>query len=742
MRVILNNLAAVTISEEYFASPENKNRVKLLSSGATLMKADSVFKQNCQKSTYNMPMTTNLAIWYSLTGNKKKSLEISSNMSFENNMSLRVVAMMNKMNTSDELLTSPIAAKGPEPDVIAIGIKLLDKVTAINTEDGSTPESDPVTKALLRMIIGKADNIKKAVGQYHPAYGDMIKSLIVVYGNVDDSKTEEELTLQYLSVINHRTLQDFTFLSESEKEMYYQTRLPDFHSFIAYSLVRKRTNPAITRETYNNILLNKGLMLKSSTAMRLAILSSNNASLLKKYDDWIALQKEISVLYSTPVEMRKTDVSTLESKANGLERSLVSSSQDFSDYRKGFQITWNDVRTSLKEDEAAIEFTDFKKRERDGGDATIYCALIVRPGSENPEMIKLFEEQQLKTIIEKGGANNIMSVNDIYGTNNKQDSRLYNLIWKPLEQYLQGVKTVYLSPSGLLNKVSFPAICDGNSIFLCDKYHIELKGSTGNISQQNLFTQGNKPSALIYGGIQYTGSEKGSEVWTYLSGTKSEGEVVSGILKNGAIGVEYLTGNNATEDYFKQNAGKYNVLHLATHGFFFEDPNVIRLEEKKEAVEFGQISFRGASAGYGVNSFVNSENPLMRSGLILAGANDTWTKPEKTETEDGVLTAQEATQIDLRKCDLVVLSACETGLGDIKGNEGVYGLQRSLKIAGVRYIIMSLWQIPDKETVEFMASFYGNLVKTKDIKQAFYLSQKEMRGKYDPYYWGAFFLME
>jgi CHAT domain-containing protein len=166
------------------------------------------------------------------------------------------------------------------------------------------------------------------------------------------------------------------------------------------------------------------------------------------------------------------------------------------------------------------------------------------------------------------------------------------------------------------------------------------------------------------------------------------------------------------------------------------------VEEEKEIIEFGNIAFRGTTRAYGVTSFVNNENPLMRSGLVLAGANDVWVATEKDESDDGVLTAQEVTQIDMRKSDLVVLSACETGLGDIKGSEGVYGLQRALKMAGVKNIIMSLWEIPDRETVEFMDYFYTCLLETRDIREAFYKSQKEMRMKYDPYFWGAFVLTE
>ncbi|HLP72229.1 MAG TPA: CHAT domain-containing protein, partial [Bacteroidales bacterium] len=153
--------------------------------------------------------------------------------------------------------------------------------------------------------------------------------------------------------------------------------------------------------------------------------------------------------------------------------------------------------------------------------------------------------------------------------------------------------------------------------------------------------------------------------------------------------------------------------------------------------------FRGASrGGFGVSSFVNNSNPLMRSGLVLAGANDVWVKAEQASPDDGVLTAQEVTQIDMRKNNLVVLSACETGLGDIRGTEGVYGLQRALKMAGVRNIIMSLWQIPDKETVEFMGKFYEKFLAIKDVRQAFSEAQHEMRLNYNPYYWGAFVLME
>ncbi|MGB4205136.1 MAG: CHAT domain-containing protein [Bacteroidales bacterium] len=131
--------------------------------------------------------------------------------------------------------------------------------------------------------------------------------------------------------------------------------------------------------------------------------------------------------------------------------------------------------------------------------------------------------------------------------------------------------------------------------------------------------------------------------------------------------------------------------------------------------------------------------------ILFAGANRSWKGEENlgSNLEDGILTAYEASQIYLPNTQLVVLSACETGLGEIKGSEGVFGLQRAFKGAGAEYLLMSLWQVPDKETAEFMEQFYSKLFKTQDIEQSFKQTQKEMREKYkdEPFKWAAFVLV-
>ncbi|MCB8999355.1 MAG: CHAT domain-containing protein [Bacteroidales bacterium] len=743
--VLMNNKASVTLSEMYYASPEKKSRGKLLGCGQILLKADTLYEKNCvmpQPDGYDI--MSNISLWYKLTGDSKKSNEIMLAQSYQSGLSMQPISMITKMKVSAALAGFDNIEHNSvlEAQMIPVKIQVPDQMINEDQLRQNEQDQNASTRFLLNLIIGKGEKVKKTLGPYHYGYAALIKGITPLYKSIGSVEMEEDLMLEYLNILNHNILQDFTFLSESEKEMYMQTRLPDMYEFMAYALERKEKNPDIACNAYNLIIQNKGLMLKSSSAMRVSILQSHDPELIKTYDSWLALQKEISILYATPVDMRKEDLNALESKSVAMEKELVKKSQSFGEFRKDMQITWSDVRNQLKPGEAAIEFTNFTVRERDKGEQTYYCALLVKPNSVYPEMVKLFEETELSSLLGEESGNNAASITKLYGTRDKSDSRLYKLIWKPLETYLSDVKKVYIAPAGLLYKISFAALSPEVNTFLCDKYEIQLKGSTGTISSASSFLSGENLSALVFGGIKYSEEKDEEEVWSYLNGTKTEADAVVNILKRENIKVDYLSSESATETYLKKNAGNFELLHIATHGFFFPDPNEVRFAENDKTVEYGEVAFRGMNRGLGVNSFVNSTNPLMRSGLVFAGANDVWIKAEVNKEDDGVLTAMEVSQMDMHKTKIVVLSACETGLGDIKGSEGVYGLQRSFKMAGVRYILASLWQVPDKETVEFMENFYAQLMKTKDPREAFAETQNYMRQKYDPYFWAAFGLIE
>lgn len=229
--------------------------------------------------------------------------------------------------------------------------------------------------------------------------------------------------------------------------------------------------------------------------------------------------------------------------------------------------------------------------------------------------------------------------------------------------------------------------------------------------------------------------------WEELPATLKEINQIAGVFKSIEKEVHVIKGFEAREETFKHyfdfTKASPRIVHIATHGYFFND-----LKGNKNA---------SLASPLNLPAFMVSSQPMIRSGLIMAGANYAW-KTGKTILEngdDGILTAYEISQLNFANTELVVLSACETGLGDIIGNEGVYGLQRAFKIAGAKYILMSLWQVPDKLTSTLMITFYKKWLEVQEdghkrtIHEAFHEAQKELRELgLEPYHWAGFVLVE
>jgi len=336
---------------------------------------------------------------------------------------------------------------------------------------------------------------------------------------------------------------------------------------------------------------------------------------------------------------------------------------------------------------------------------------------------------------------------------------LYEIIWQPLEKELVGIKTLYFSPRGLLHRINLDAIPINEMETLADKYRLIELNSTRQLVIPNPVQIANN-EAVLFGGIrfeqdtvisnsepllasrsrgelsfEYVDSTLRGGSWNYLAFTEREVNSIEKIMQDAGIKTTLKKGFDAKEETFKNiganNSSSPRVLHIATHGYFFAD--------LKGNAKTSGLSDQKESA------FKISEHPMLRSGLIMAGGNAAWQGRRTTEgREDGILTAYEISQMNLSNTELLVLSACETGLGDIQGNEGVYGLQRAFKIAGAKYLIMGLWQVPDKQTSMLMTTFYKKWLEEKmSIPDAFHAAQKEMREiGLDPYQWAGFVLVE
>ncbi len=600
----------------------------------------------------------------------------------------------------------------------------------------------------LPLYLEALENNEKSLGKAHSSYAIRLNNLAGLYEII--GQYDKALPL-YLELNNNHFTQikrNFSVLSEQGKENFLKTLNKNIKSSTNFFVDYASQNPNTTEPLFDLELTLKGLVLQSGISVRNTILESKDSVALATYEEWQLYGNLVNKEYEKPIAKRNTSLKEWEEKKERAEMELSRLSTAFRDNQSITQLRWKDVKQNLSATEAAIEFLSYET----GPDSALvkhYAALVVRHNSDLPLLVKLNSEQQLKDLLSPPPGNPLEQVNHIYGSKKAPNIALYQAVWKPLEQALQGAKTVYYAPNGLLHKVSFAALSPASGTYLGEGYELRQVGSTGVVTRKKQHSISSTDRFLLAGGIQYNSDTTSIKFWSYLPGTLEESKGISNTLSSKKHPVKMLLGKEASEASFKQEAPKAEVLHIATHGYFFPDLEQEKEVLKKSAKAKGEVlAFRGDTEGWIGNSlyanwnFVQNSNPMRRSGLALSYANDVWTRGLGLESEDGVLTAQELSNVDLRKAKLVVLSACETGLGDIKGSEGVFGLQRGLKQAGAGSIIMSLWRVPDKETSEFMQVFYSNLLSMKEIRQAFVSTQKTMQKKYDPYYWAAFVLVE
>ncbi len=598
---------------------------------------------------------------------------------------------------------------------------------------------------------------EKVVGKDHPDYAECLNDLAVLYQDVGQFNKATPCFLE-LSTVNKRLLEKaMGHLSENELNNFIRLFSERQERTLYFAQVSRGQN--LAPACYDNSLFYKGFLLNA--ANRIKHMAMTDSSSKKKYDLLKSLERRLANEYSKPISERK-GVEELEDKANTLEKDLARTVAGFGEAMR--QVSWKEVQTSLKEGEAAIEYVHYKYHDKKATDSTMYAALILRKEMSAPVFIPLFEQRSLDSLLKSQNERKADYVNHLYTlsdrgaqTVNQPEKTLYELLWKPLAKELEGVRTVYYSPSGLLHRLNLGAIPINPEETLADRYNFMGMNST-----RQLVIPSTTPSAgnevVLYGGLRYEADTTENIVeptlasrsrgelsfgivdstlrgdnWNYLPGTEKEVKTISQIISGAGMHPVLKIDQKGNEAEFKKigsESSSPRILHIATHGYFFPDVANNKFRNQNNANE---------------SVFKMSEHPMLRSGLILSSGNAGWKGEKRLDgKEDGVLTAYEISQMNLSNTELVVLSACETGLGDIQGNEGVYGLQRAFKIAGVKYIIMSLWQVPDKQTSMLMTTFYKKWLEDKmTIPDAFHAAQKELRELgFDPYQWAGFVLIE
>jgi len=612
--------------------------------------------------------------------------------------------------------------------------------------------------------------VKQNYGKDHSHYGNVQMHLYLVYSAIGK---HSKILKTYYAIIENLTNEIqkmFLFMTEKEKENYLSQIIHSIDLFLSYFIKHIDEEPRLAAYALEIELLRNGLVLSSSMRMRSTILQTANEDAIRIFDDWLAIRNIIAKNHSLPQEERSVDFEDLENEANLLEQKLTRLSSSFSREHK-LAKSWVDVKRSLGKNEAAIQFSHFVIWEdKKWTDKEMYVAFVIHPDQEYPNMIPLFYKTELENIINRENLPDQQFISQLYRTirvstdyeTNRHGEELYKLLWQPLNSYLDDVKKVYFSPSGILHEISFAALPIDNGVLLSDKYDLV---QLSNISMKSIDSSeySSAPNSIaLFGGIDYDSDTEDliaianqfntdnksyklnrsyipdSKIrgtgWSYLPGTYSEVVAIKEIAVSYGADALLFTSSHAAEEAFKSLAGfdSPDVLHIATHGFFFPDPS-----RDNSLYDNHLIG--------GIEGVVRaSDNPLFRSGLVFAGANHAWVGHEiPNNLEDGILTAFEVSNLFFPTTKLAVLSACETGLGEIKGSEGVFGLQRAFKMAGVEYLLMSLWKVPDKETSEFMQLFYEAWFSGNSIEEAFWMAQDQMKSRYrdDPFKWAAFVLI-
>lgn len=587
----------------------------------------------------------------------------------------------------------------------------------------------------------------RLLGPHHPQYLTAFSNIAQTAFEAGEYKRATDCMATLFEATRENMRSDFAFLTGRERTAYWQQQQTAIGNIFALGAgkVERQTAELI----YDASLLNKGLLLTTSLELERIVREAEDPELTARFEELGRLHARLTRLRAAAEESASDGAAggtaviaadSLQRTIASLERDMQARSRAYGDYTAHTAIGWQQVRDRLGPDDTAVEIVSYGYRTD-----TIYDALVLRREWKAPRHVRLFSAGEL---LRRNVSLRDMRLYD-------DPSMLSERLWKPLEPYLSAQGTVYFAPSGELYNVGIEYLPLDDSVRISDRYDLVRLTSTRELVRRSTLPSGR--TATLFGGLNYNASVDDMElyaatsgtrgsgarfrtpgargtVWSYLGGTRREVEQIERPLSERGYATSLITGEEGVEERFKVLSGRRTgLIHIATHGFYLP----------------AEPSARG-----GRQPSEDEQSALRRAGLVFAGANNAWLGRARVSDgiDDGILTAEEIAQLDLRGAALVVLSACQTGLGEVTG-EGVFGLQRAFKKAGAQTLVMSLWEVSDEATSVMMTQFYKHLGEGLSKRAAFRAAQRQVReqtflkdGKRrsgnDPYFWASFIMLD
>jgi len=643
--------------------------------------------------------------------------------------------------------------RGSEHPDTAIVLRVLAELYRVT---GRHAEAEPLYKRALEIR-------EKAYGKKHPAVALILKNLAFLYAATERHPESQNLFKRGISIDDLMRENVFLLFNEKQKISYMNQKEGSIHAFMTHTVKYMQSSSQSITDTFNAWLKWKGAVAEAQGRYMDAAMQSGDPEIKNKFAELTNIRREIAKMQlSKPdkgsFEDYRNRIAELQKQKETLEAELSRLSKDFALEKTIGKADVKNISEILPKDSAYIDFArikfyDFKTNKFD---KPKYLAFVLIPQKE-PE-VKLIEisdaedtEKHIKTYIQE--MNRIKTIGQIpdKAALDKAARAIYDIAIKPLEKYIKGRKQLFISPDGNLNLIPFEALVTPSNKYLMEEYTISyisagrdiIRFTDTNIAkgdaliiadpdydmglvERDKMTKEMKVAKTIRGGLS---KDVFNISFDRLPDTKQEADAIEKVLKNKKkLKVKNYQGKNAIEEMIF-SAETPKILHLATHGYFLND------EELKGSSETRGITIKLKEDFMAKDETINIENPMLRSGIVFSGVNASL----KAGRDEGMMSAEKILGLNLKGTDLVVLSACETGVGDVKNGEGVFGLKRAFILSGAKTLVMSLWSVPSAETTELMTDFYTLLADGKPKAEALRQAKLNMMmKKQNPFYWGAF----
>ena len=580
-----------------------------------------------------------------------------------------------------------------------------------------------------------AEGMKMLHGENSDDYIDAVYYLANAEGfadHIDDACKHYTFSIEKTKKQIQEKLPYYTAI---EREIYWNSKADMLRNTTAFAVKAEEWQTEFTKNCYDALVLSKSFLLESERSTYDIVKSNGTEEDLHDMAMIAAMQAKIKD-WERDYTHNADSILDVTAKAETLEKRLTGRCRSYGDMTSFMSIGYNQVKANLRNKEVLIDFTDYVTESR----GRVYAAYMVSNKQKYPLLKELFEERVIDSMH--------VPQPDMYYTE-PYAKKMYQLLWKPFEDFVVEGATIYYVPTQLLFQIALESLPMEDGTLLGEHYTFVRLSSAREVVRNNahfnIDVAVKKTNAILYGGLKYdlgadvmkeeaakyditpllaTRSDIlcGDSIYRELPETKKEIDGIESVLKSQRLAVTPYTGISGTEESFLNMSGHApQILHVATHGFYYTPDAAQKIDYLKGNID-----------------------AMTLSGLVMSGGNAAWLGKELPQgVLGGILTAVNISRLDLNGIQMAVLSACQTGQGKATP-EGLFGLQRAFKKAGVQTLIMSLWNVSDVVTKEFMIKFYENLAHNNWSKRkAFNEAKSYIRSKYeDPYYWAGFVILD